>query len=520
MPELKSMSLATLLEAVPWRLEVSAAEVKITGITADSRQVRPGYLFVAVPGLSVDGHAYIPAALEAGAVAIVGERPREALELVPEVPYVRVANAREALGWLYAAWHDFPSSEMTLVGVTGTDGKTTTTNLIYAMLAADGRKIGMISTVNARIGDREHETGLHTTTPDAEEIQGYLGEMVEAETELAVLEVTSHGLAQHRLAGCTFDVAVVTNITHEHLDYHGSYEAYREAKAMLFRGLWGGQRKDEQPKIAVLNADDPGSYEHLREIPADWQISYGLEREDVDVWAEALRFTPAGVHFQLRSPWGDVAIDSPLVGAYNVSNLLAAAAAALALGVAPAVIAAAVCDFAGVPGRMERIDEGQAFTAIVDFAHTPNALRRALETAQQIKQEGGRVIVVFGSAGLRDREKRRMMGEVAAEYADLTIVTAEDPRTESLEEIMAETARALAAAGREEGREFWRVADRGAALLKAVELAQPGDILLTCGKGHEQSMCFGTTEYPWDDREALRRALHGETLDTLPTSQA
>ncbi len=516
----RAVSLLTLLAPVPWVLAAPTDDVSVTGLTADSRLVEPGYAFVAVPGLNVDGHDFIPATVKAGAVAVVGERPREALALDEEVAYARVADAREALGWMHAAWYDFPSRRLTLIGITGTDGKTTTTNLLHAMLTAGERSAGMISTVNARIGETDYDTGLHTTTPDSGDVQRYLAEMVAADAGLAVLEATSHGLAQHRLAGCDFDVAVVTNITHEHLDFHGSYEAYREAKGRLFKGLRGSHRKGEQAKVAVINADDPGSYAYLREVPADWQISYGIESREVDVRAEKLRFAPDGVHFDLRSPWGDVPIDTSLVGAYNVSNILAAASAALALEVPPATVAAAVRAFEGVPGRMERLDEGQPFTAIVDFAHTPNALKRALETAQQIKGDEGRVIVVFGSAGLRDREKRRLMGEVAAEHADFTIITAEDPRTESLEAIVAETARAMEAAGRKEGADFRRVLDRGEAILEAVRMARPGDVVLTCGKGHEQSMCFGTTEYPWDDREALRRALHGETLDTLPTGEA
>lgn len=522
--------LGDLLVALPRSVETFDRDVEVTGITSDSRQVKLGSLFVAVPGHTVDGHDFIPQALESGAVAVVGERPRESLPLDEDVVYVRVGNAREALGWLHAAWYDFPSRHMTLVGVTGTDGKTTTTNLLHAMLVAAGQRVGMVSTVNARIGERDYDTGLHTTTPDARDVQRFLAQMVEAGMTHAVLEVTSHGLVQHRLAGCNFDVAVITNVTHEHLDYHGTFEAYREAKARLFKGLMEPRRKEERPKIAVLNADDTGSYAYLKEqvLKSDSEhavhlrVSYGLDRDDVDVAARGIRFAPDGLHFDLESAWGHVSIDSTLVGAYNVSNLLAAASAALALGVLPETVAAAVRGFEGVPGRMERINEGQSFTAIVDFAHTPNALERALETAQQIKGQGpegeGRVIVVFGCAGLRDRAKRRLMGEVAAAHADLTVVTAEDPRTESLEAIMAETARALEAAGREEGVDFWRVPDRGQALLHAVNLARPGDVVITCGKGHEQSMCFGEIEYPWDDRKALRKALHGETLDALPTS--
>ncbi|MGC9395278.1 MAG: UDP-N-acetylmuramoyl-L-alanyl-D-glutamate--2,6-diaminopimelate ligase [Anaerolineae bacterium] len=519
------MLLCQLMTAVPDVLETSGSatsgDTPIAGITDDSRQVRPGFLFVAVRGVSVDGHRFIPAAITAGAAAVAGEESAAALSLPSGLPYLRVTDARQALGWLHAAWHGFPSRHLALTGITGTDGKTTTTNLLYEILSAAGRDTGMISTVNARIGALSLDTGLHTTTPHPADVQCYLADMVAAGATHAVLETTSEGLAQQRLAGCDFDVAVVTNITHEHVTAHGTWEAYREAKATLFRGLATAARKPDVPKVAVLNRDDPGSFDYLRAISVEKQVVYGLETADVDVTATDIVYTPQGIRAILHSPWGKVEIASPLVGAFNVSNILAAASAALALGMPFDAVAEGIAAVRGVPGRMERLDEGQPFTAIVDFAHTPNALRVALLAARQwVAGQGrtrGRVIVAFGSAGLRDREKRRMMGEVAGELADLIVLTAEDPRTEPLDDILAEMADGVMRYPRVEGVDFWRVPDRGAALLHAVRLAQPNDIVLACGKGHEQSMCFGTVEYPWDDREALRRALHGETLDTLPT---
>ncbi len=511
------MLLADLSLSLPGVCE-KAGNVEITGITDDSRKVQPGYLFVAVPGVYVDGHRFIPAALAAGAAAVVVEQPALALGLPADLPYVRVTDARRALGWLHAAWYDFPSRHLTLIGVTGTDGKTTTTNLLYAILCAAGYESGMISTVNARIGALSQDTGLHTTTPPAGDVQRYLAQMVAAGATHAVLETTSEGLAQQRLAGCDFDVAVVTNITHEHVSAHGTWEAYREAKATLFRALSTAARKPDRPKVAVLNRDDPASFDYLRVIPVEKQVVYSLAAVEGDVTARDIVYTPQGIRAVLHSPWGAAEFTSPLVGAFNVSNILAAASAALALGVPLEAIVRGIAAVHGVPGRMERIDEGQPFTALVDFAHTPNALRVVLQMARQWVSGTGRVIVVFGSAGLRDREKRRMMGEVAGELADLIILTAEDPRTESLTAILAEMAEGVRHHSRVEGVDFWRVPDRGAALLQAVKLARPGDIVLACGKGHEQSMCFGTVEYPWDDREALRRALHGEILDTLPTA--
>lgn len=511
------MQLRQLSAVVPDVLEFVGADAPIAGVTDDSRQVQPGFLFVAVRGVNVDGHRFIPAALRAGAAAVVGEQHAAALNLPVGFPYLRVADARRALGWLHAAWRDFPSRRLVLTGVTGTDGKTSTTDLLYAILGAAGRETGMINTVNARIGALDLDTGLHTTTPHPADVQRYLSDMVAAGATHAILEATSEGLAQQRLAGCDFDAAVVTNITHEHVTAHGTWEAYREAKATLFRNLATATRKPGAPKVAVLNRDDPGSFDYLRAIPADQQVIYGLNAADVDVTATDIHYTPQGIRAVLHSPWGTADVASPLVGAFNVSNILAAASAALALGAPLAAVVEGVAAMQGIPGRMERIDEGQPFTAIVDFAHTPNALRAALLAARQWVSEQGRVIVVFGSAGLRDREKRRMMGEVAGELADLTVLTAEDPRTEPLDNILAEMADGVLRYPRVEGVDFWRVPDRGAALLHAVKLAQPNDIILTCGKGHEQSMCFGAVEYPWDDREALRRALHGKTLDTLPT---
>jgi len=520
---LQPKPLSKLLTAVPHIITHSDINSTIAGIVEDSRQIQPGFAFVARSGEYFDGYRFIPAAIAAGAVAIMGEKPRADVSVPPDVAYIQVRNAAEAFGWLLAGLYNFPSRKLVLIGVTGTDGKTTTVNLLHAMLQANGYAAGMVSTLNARIGNTSYATGLHVTTPTADAVQRYLADMVAVGMTHAVLETTSHGLAQQRLAGCDFDVAVVTNITHEHLDHHGSWAAYRDAKALLFRGLTAAARKPDQAKVAVINRDDGGSYDFLHAIPVEQSLVYATHPQRVDastqpVWAEDVHFTPQGLGFTLHSPWGRVNITASLVGMYNVSNILAAASAALALGVSLDAVAEGVHAIKGVPGRMERIDEGQAFSAIVDFAHTPNALRVTLETAKQRVSDGGRVIVAFGSAGLRDREKRRMMGEVAGELADLIVLTAEDPRTEPLNGILDEMARGVLKFARQEGVDFWRVPDRGAALLFAVQLARPGDIVLACGKGHEQSMCFGDVEYAWDDRDALRSALRGVALATLPTA--
>lgn len=506
-------SLAELVAALPearLRGEAEGYAQSIRAITNDSRQVAAGWLFVAYRGVVVDGHDFLAAAVAGGAAAVVAERDVEGLG----VPLVVVPDGREALAYLSAAWQGHPARKLTVVGVTGTDGKTTTCNLLHSILSAAGRRAGLVTTVNAIIGERVQDTGLHTTTPDAPDLQRYLAEMVDAGMDLAVLEATSEGLAQHRVTACDFDLAVVTNVTHEHLYFHGSLEAYQQAKAKLFHHLSAGHRKPGVPKVAVLNCDDD-SYDYLRPIPADRHLSYGIgsppagkaaaERPAADVTAADVQASAAETRFLLRGPGVEFPLRTRLVGDYNVSNILAAATAALALGVSPAAIQRGVWDVGGIVGRMERVDEGQDFLAIVDFAHTPNALQRALETARALTE--GRVIAVFGCAGERDVKKRAWMGEISARLADVTVMTAEDPRRESLEAILDEMARGAEAAGAVPGQDYVRVPDRAEAIQFAVDLAQPGDLVIACGKGHEQSMCYGTEERPWSEHEALRAAL-------------
>lgn len=480
--------------AAALHLPCQRPDIPITHISPDSRRIGPGGLFVAYPGVAVDGHRFIARAVAAGASAVVGER---AIQDLP-VPYLRVTDARRALGILSAAWEDFPARRMGVIGVTGTDGKTTTSNLIDSILTAAGIKTGLLTTVNARIGEEILETGLHTTTPDAPDLQRYLRRMADAGSDWAVLETTSHGLSQWRVAGVDYDIAVVTNITHEHLDEHGDYEGYLRAKARLLEMVECTPAKPEIPRAVILNADDR-SFARLSAYPVSRRLSYGIEQGDVR--AEAIAHGPAGLRFVVAGLDRRIDIATPLMGRFNVYNSLAAISVALILGLDDAAIQAGLLRAPAIPGRMERIDRGQDFIAMVDFAHTPFALEAALSTARQMT--GGRVIVVFGSAGLRDREKRTMMGEVAGRLADLSIITAEDPRTEDVEAIMAASARACEAAG----GGVMMVADRYRAIQQALNAAQPGDVVMVCGKGHEQSMCFGQIEYPWDDRLALAHAL-------------
>lgn len=517
------MKFRDLLAEVPNVLAPPDEDVEITAPVSEMAQaVQPGGVFVARVGRTVDGHMLIGDAVARGAAAVVGTRAPGEVEC--PVPYAQVADGMLAAGPLASAYYGHPSRRLTVVGVTGTDGKTTTATLLHSILQSAGLGVGLLTTISAIIGDQTLETGLHVTTPTADEVQRYLAQMVDAGLTHAVIEVTSHGLAQGRVHGVEMNIAVLTNITHEHLDFHGTWEQYRRDKGRLFEMAAETARASGALTGAVINAADPSaSYFGERAAGVDRVVTYAADGMPADFRAQDIDYGPDMTHFTLVGPGGlNVDLESPLVGPFNVANTLAAAAAAALIIDGPARYASAVAEGARrlppIPGRMQRIDEGQDFLAIVDFAHTPNALRRALEAARSMISPHGRVIAVFGSAGLRDREKRRMMAEVGMELADLCVLTAEDPRTESLDGILEEMASGAARRGGVEGETFWRVPDRGQALAFACSLAREGDIVIACGKGHEQSMCFGTTEYPWDDRDALRSALRGAPLLTLPTA--
>ena len=507
-------TLRDLLASIPADEIFSTSGDLATPISApvveSSHEVEPGGLFVARAGRSTDGHRFIPEAIAAGPAAIIGEIEQPDLS----VPYIQVKDAQNSIGPLAAAWRDFPSRKLVVIGVTGTDGKTTTCHLLHSIFKfVSDIKAGYISTISADFGEESAATGLHVTTPSAPQVQAYLAKMVDAGLTHCILEMTSHGLAQGRLKGVDIDVAVLTNITHEHLDFHGSWEDYRAAKAIMFRMLAESWRKDGLDKTAVINADDL-SAAYFAAIPADRNLTYSVEAQS-DYRATDIEFSPARARFELANQ----RFTLPLLGAFNISNALAAIAAARALGLDWQAVKAGIAAVDLIPGRMERIDECQEFIALVDFAHTPNALKRALEAGRGMIKPGKRLIAVFGSAGLRDIAKRRLMAETSARLADLTILTAEDPRTEALDDILAMMAEGCQAAGGIEGETYLRIPDRGLAIYSACQLANAGDLVMACGKGHEQSMCFGATEYPWDDREAMRSALRGSPLSALPTAR-
>ena len=516
-----SKKLVNLLSKIPVITRGEIPSVKIRAICSDSRHVQPGDAIFAIKGGNFDGFNYIPSAIEKGASLIVGNRanPKNL-----SVPYLEIDDdPHKALAWLAAATQNFPARSLRMIGVTGTDGKTSTSSMIHHILTQSGVKAGMISTVNALIGNQEIDTGFHVTTPDSPEIQAILAEMVQAGMTHCVLESTSHGLAQGRAIASEFDIAVITNVTHEHFDYHGDWQHYLEAKGLLFESLWSTTpKKIGNPRLAILNKDDQ-SYSFLERISPPGHLSYSRLNQ-ADLWAENINNSPTELSFICHIDELSYQVNSPMIGFYNVSNCLAALATCVkGLGIPAETAITALATQRTVPGRMERIDLGQDFIAIVDFAHTPNALAVALETARGLTQ--GKVIAVFGSAGLRDREKRRMMPKESIKSADMTILTAEDPRTESLAAILQDMADAAISVGGVEGKNFLRVTDRGDAIRKAISLAKPGDLVISFGKGHEQSMCFLTTEYLWDDRTAMRAALaehlgvEGPAMPWLPTSE-
>jgi len=494
-------------------------DIQITApFVESSLDVQIGGVFMARKGASVDGHKYILNSIENGAVAIIGESSVDDLNeyniVWDDVAYIQVKSTRDVMGLLAASYHDFPSRKLTVIGITGTNGKTTTSHLLHSILkSSTNGKTGFISTIAADFGGVSEGTGLHVTTPDAPQVQAYLDRMVDAGLTHVILEMTSHGLHQGRLVGVDIDIAVLTNITHEHLDYHGSFENYRLAKGLMFDMLHKSYRKPNQAKVSVINADDP-SFDFYASYESDMTNGYSIHA-DSTYQATNINYQPNATHFKV----GDSDFSLKLIGDFNIHNALATISVARALNINDEHIQNGFDVTTEISGRMERIDEGQDFTAIVDFAHTPDALEKAIAAARTMLPDGKRLIVIFGSAGLRDVEKRRMMAETSAQHADITVLTAEDPRTESLDEILQMMADGCIAYGGVENKTFFRIRDRGKAIFEACQMANAGDIVMACGKGHEQSMCFGTIEYDWDDRNAMRHALRGAPLSTLPTAK-
>jgi UDP-N-acetylmuramoyl-L-alanyl-D-glutamate--2,6-diaminopimelate ligase len=492
------IKLSRLLEGVEV-LEAPPTDPEVTGLCYDSRRLKPGDCFVAIAGTHTDGHRYVETGLRDGGVAAVVQRP-----VGTAWPQVVVPDTRRALALMSSTLYGHPSRDMVVIGLTGTDGKTTTTTMIHQMLRNAGRRVGSMSTVDIRFGDAIDPNDSRQTTLEALEVQEQLARMRDAGLTYAVIETSSHGLALQRVVGVDYDVAVFTNIAHEHLDFHKTIEAYREAKAQLI-DLTAGSARKSIDKTAVLNRDDP-SYAYLVNRPIARRITYGLQL-DADLKARRVDATPEGLLVEAYTPLGPLTLRLKLSGRWNAANALAAAAAGVAVGLTVDEIRQGLESYSGVSGRMERVDLGQPFSVIIDYAHTPQSLEKVLRELRPITR--GKLIAVFGSAGDRDREKRPWMGEIAARLSDYAVFTNEDPREEDAMTILSEIAAGAEEVGWTEGDQYARIEDRRQGIVHAVRRARPGDTILLAGKGHERSILIGRGKVQWDERAAAEAAIRG-----------
>lgn len=473
-------------------------QVHVAALTDDSRQIKPGTLFVAVKGERVDGHSYVRQAIAAGATALIVQDASIVQDQT--VPIVGVRDSRRALGMLAARLLNDPSTHLRMIGVTGTNGKTTTTYLCKAMLESAKRRVGLIGTVAYEIGPERIEASH--TTPGAVELQQLLARMVQSGLDTVVMEVSSHALAMDRTSGCEYDTAVFTNLTQDHLDYHQTMEEYFQAKVRLFTGLTTSGNKSG-PKRAIVNADDPWGL-RIKEACRVPVWTYSL-RASSDIRAHDVRLSADGTSFCAVTPSGDCQVESRLVGEHNVYNVLAAIGVGLSEGLSLDAIREGIHTVQNVPGRFERVDAGQSFTIVVDYAHTEDALVRLLTAAQALKT--GRIITVFGCGGDRDRGKRPKMGRAATERSDVVILTSDNPRTEDPMTILKEVEAGVRDVLGSGGVRYEVIPDRRTAIETAIREAKPGDMVLIAGKGHEDYQIIGKQKIHFDDREVAREAV-------------
>ncbi|MFZ7104947.1 MAG: UDP-N-acetylmuramoyl-L-alanyl-D-glutamate--2,6-diaminopimelate ligase [Peptococcaceae bacterium] len=483
--------LTELLKSTTVKKTSPFANISIGGIKYDSRTVGQGELFIAIKGFKTDGHQFIDKAIANGAVAIVIENESFSTD---KCPWILVENGRTALADLSAAFYNYPSRELILIGVTGTNGKTTTANLIAKIFADQGHKIGLIGTIHNRIGDKILPG--ERTTPESSDLQYLFKEMLADGVGVVVMEVSSHALDLERVRGCDFDVAVFTNLTQDHLDYHQTMEEYYQAKAKLFINLVNrdSRRKD---KFAVINGDDPWGQKLLADTRVK-VLSYGIAG-NVSLKAENIKVTSAGVNYQIQ----DNCLKLKLTGKFNVYNSLAALAVAVGKGIPISRAAASLEEVAGIPGRFQLVQGAEDFAVIVDYAHTPDSLINILTTARELT--AGRIITVFGCGGDRDRTKRPLMGKAAARYSDYCIVTSDNPRTEDPRTIIRDILPGLEEVA---GEEKYRVmADRKKAIQEALQIARKGDSVIIAGKGHETYQEINGEKYPFDDKAIAEEIL-------------
>lgn len=483
--------LASLLQLLPQATVVGRTDKTITDITADSRTVQPGSLFICLKGATVDGHKFLPMAAAKGAVAAIVE---DLPETAPEgVTLIQVADSREAMELVTPFFFDYPGKTLRMIGVTGTNGKTTTTNIIRLILRQAGYKVGLIGTINIMIDDQVTES--HNTTPDVVDLQKALYGMVCAGCQYCVMEVSSHALALKRVAGIEYDCAVLTNITQDHLDYHKTMENYRDAKSLLFEHLTDG---DKENKNAVFNMDDASSAIIKARTKAN-VLTYG-KGHDNDIYPLSFTVAPKHMQLKLHTPVGEMDLELKITGEFNVYNVMGTVAAMLAEKIDKETICAVLDGFDGVPGRFQLVEAGQPYTVIVDYAHTPDGLENVLHTARSITK--GKLWVVFGCGGDRDNKKRPIMGNLALQLADKIVVTSDNPRTEDPELIIDEIFTGMADVPA--GKEVFRLSDRRDAIHFALAKAEPADVILIAGKGHENYQILKDKTIHFDDKEVVQ----------------
>ncbi|WP_243138038.1 UDP-N-acetylmuramoyl-L-alanyl-D-glutamate--2,6-diaminopimelate ligase [Heliorestis acidaminivorans] len=466
---------------------------EISGLAYDSRQVKPGFLFFCIPGLKFDGHDFAAQAVAKGATVLVVER-----FLKLEVPQILVTSSRDSLSQGACNFHNNPSQKMLMIGITGTNGKTTTTHLVEAVLRAKGLSVAVIGTIGNRLGERSW-LATHTT-PESLDLQALLAKMEHAGAHAVVMEVSSHALDQGRVDHVEFDYAIFTNLTQDHLDYHGTIENYREAKSILFKKLEQGEKKT--PKRAIINNDDLHGPFFCQECSVPI-ITYGLH-EGAMIRGTNCLVTPKGASCDVTYPRGKVTMKLQLTGLFNLSNALSAFAIAYAEGVEEKQIIEALRAVKGVPGRFETVDQGQPFSVIVDYAHTPDGLENVLMTAKKVARK--RLITVVGCGGDRDRTKRPKMGSVAAQWSDWVVITSDNPRTEKPEQIIEDILPGIHGVTE---TSYEVIVDRKSAIKRALMLAEADDLILIAGKGHETYQIIGTEVFPFDDREVATEILRG-----------
>jgi UDP-N-acetylmuramoyl-L-alanyl-D-glutamate--2,6-diaminopimelate ligase len=463
-------------------------DIEVRDITHDSRQCGTGTLFVAIKGLKIDGNKFVAQAVERGTDAVISE-------VAPPVGFsggwIQVRNARSAMAYASAAVFKYPTKQLKLVGITGTNGKTTTAHLIDSIIKARDGISALMGTINARIG-AESIKAEHTT-PESSEVQRFMRRAVDIGARAAVMEVSSHSLDLHRVDACEFEVAVFTNLTRDHLDYHGTMDDYFAVKRRLFNG------EVASPRYAVINVDDPRSNELIKACNGK-VITYGL-KYGADVKTDMFSLTLSGLNFIVATPKGDVRVSSPLVGRPHVYNILAAIGTGVALGYDAQTIERGINSCPVVTGRFERVPTDEGFAVIVDYAHTDDAMRNVLKTAREVAR--GRIITVFGCGGDRDRTKRPLMGQAAARFSDVVIVTSDNPRSEDPLDIIGEIEPGLISIG----KPYMKIPDRREAIFHAIKEAQPGDLILLAGKGHEDYQVIKERTLHFDDREVAREAL-------------